>query len=238
VINDKAPSVVYGLDWQCQVTEVIDLGVPVRDTEDLARTPDGTLWIGDMGGNKFRRTAVQLYKRTIDGLVTGYRLDYPDGPHDAEALMISPLGQVVIVTKRRDGLSGIYTTALPKSPRTRLSRVGTLNVRPLRPLNTGSLVVTGAAVSPSGQQFALRTYTTAYEWDIPDGNIVHALRHDAPRAVQLAPTQQGEAISYSIDGNFLLATSEKLPAPLNAVSILRAPVYLPVLVTTTTSRHP
>ena len=46
--------------------------------------------------------------------------DYPDGPHDAEALLLSGDGRPVIVTKELGGRSAIYTVdaALPPEPAT------------------------------------------------------------------------------------------------------------------------
>jgi hypothetical protein len=221
VMNDKGPGVIYEIGDDCGVEDVIHLGVRIRDTEDLARSPDGTIWVGDIGGNRFRRTVVKLFRLTPDGDVRTFRLSYPDGPHDAEALLISPSGELVIVTKRREGIAGIYTAPMPDRPWTRLRRVGSLDVRQLRPDHRGSQVVTGGAVAADGGHFVLRTYTTAYEWDMPDGDIASALLHGDPRAIPLAETLQGEAVTYSQDGNYLLTTGERLPAPVHAVEIVR-----------------
>ncbi|MDQ1656971.1 MAG: hypothetical protein QOD41_2054 [Cryptosporangiaceae bacterium] len=222
VLNDKAPAAIFGLDWNCQVRKVIDLGLRVYDTEDLGRSPDGTLWVGDIGGNVYRRPSVLLDKRTPDGTVSTVQLDYPDGPHDAEALMISQLGDAVIVTKQRDGHSGIYTVPLLAGvPRHELRFAGSLDLRAMRPSSKASVLVTGGAVAAGGRHVVIRTYSDAYEWDAPDGNIVAAMLAGPPRTIPLAPTRQGESITYSIDGRYLLTSTEKLPAPLHAVTITR-----------------
>jgi hypothetical protein len=227
VINDKAPAAIYGLDWSCQVRDVIDLGVRVFDTEDLGRSPDGTLWVGDIGGNVYRRPSVLLYKHTPAGEVSTVQLDYPDGPHDAEALMISQRGDAVIVTKQRDGHSGIYTAPLVAGvPRLALRFAGSLDLHTMRPTSRSSLLVTGGAVAAGGQHVVIRTYSDAYEWDAPDGDLVAAMLAGPPRTVGLAPAQQGESITYSIDGRYLFTSTEKLPAPLHAVTIGR-PVTAP-----------
>ena len=54
-------------------------------------------------------------------------LRYPDGPHDAETLLVDPRrGDLYLVTKRADGRSGVYRAAapLPFGGRATLRRVG------------------------------------------------------------------------------------------------------------------
>jgi hypothetical protein len=220
-INDKAPALIYRLDERCAIVSTLSLHEPVLDTEDLAVGPDGSLWVGDIGGNKFSRTTVTLYQRLPHGGVEQYDLSYPDGPHDAEALLISRLGQLVIVTKKQNGQSLIFSAQLPLAPSSPLTLLGGVDVGALRPEHRGSRCVTGGAVSRDGGHFALRTYTTAYEWDAPDGDIIAALRGAQPRPVELAPTKQGEAIAYSADGTELLTGTERLPAPVHTMRIFR-----------------
>jgi hypothetical protein len=221
VINDKAPPLIFRLDASCRVVGTINLGLGVRDTEDLAATRDGALWVGDIGGNNLRRTSVRVFRRLRSGLVQSFQLHYPDGAHDAEAMLISRTGQLLVVTKRPDGRSGVYAATFPLKGVSSLRLVARLDVASLRPRRRGSLCVTGASVAPSGNHFVLRTYTHAYEWDAPDGDLIRALRGRAPRAIPLASTRQGEAITYAGHDGSLLTASEKLPAPVHVVSIRR-----------------
>lgn len=220
-INDKAPALIYRLNHACRVVSTLSLGVRVRDTEDLAIGPDGSLWVGDIGGNNFSRTIVTMFRRLPRGGILRYYLRYPDGAHDAEAMMISKLGQLVIVTKRRDGRSRLYMARLPLASMSTMVSLGELNVAALRPGRRGSLCITGGAVARDGAHFALRTYTTAYEWDAPGGDIAAALTKRAPRAIPLARTRQGESITYSSDGSELLTGTERLPAPVHRLYIDR-----------------
>ena len=64
----------------------------------------------------------------------------------------------------------------------------------------GEVVVTGAATSPDRNRVALRTYTAAYEWDVPDGDVVKAITTTTPRLTPLPDEPQGEAIAYTVDG--------------------------------------
>jgi len=221
VVNDKPPATVYVLDRWCRVVGAIDFAVPVRDAEDLALGPDGALWLGDIGGNRFRRTEVCVYRRpATGGAVQRFALRYPDGPQNAEAFAVSHTGQVLIITKSTAGYSRVYAAAPPVAPAAQLGYVGTLDMRQLVTPGKGrSVQVTGASVAPDGQRVVLRTYTTAYEWGAPGGDLVTALLNGSPRAIALARTRQGEAVTYSPAGSALLTTTEGLPAAVHEVAV-------------------
>ena len=136
---------------------------------------------------------------------------YPDGPHDAEALLLDGRGRPFVVTK--EPLSGgVYTPAGPLTSRrpTALRRVATLSFLPTGsaggPVGAASQVlVTGGSVSADGRLVVLRTYTDAYVWSAPDGDIEVALS-GSPRRIPLPATAQGEAVAVAPDGRSLLTT--------------------------------
>ena len=75
----------------------------------------------------------------------------------------------------------------------------------------GSVTVTGAATSADGTAVALRTYTDAYLFPLPDGDV--AARFAAkPVRVPLPDEAQGEAIAFEPDGS-LLSGSEGAGPP-------------------------
>jgi hypothetical protein len=87
-------------------------GLKPRDWEALAAAEDGAgrpvLWVGDIGDNQSARERGILVHRVVepeelrDDVVrpTSYRLVYPDGPHDAETLLVDPrTGRLSVVTK-------------------------------------------------------------------------------------------------------------------------------------------
>ena len=57
------------------------------DPEDLGVSADGTIWVADTGDNRAERATVALHALRPDGGASLYRLTYPDGAHDAEALL-------------------------------------------------------------------------------------------------------------------------------------------------------
>jgi hypothetical protein len=139
-----------------------------------------------------------------------HRLRYPDGPHDAEALLVDPTGRPVIVTKEI-GSAGVYRPAAPPdgSGPTALELVGRLSLPASDttggPVGSiGSRVVTGAAASADGKVVALRSYTDAWLYPAPDGDPAMALTENpAPVRVPLPDEPQGEAIAFTADGSLV-----------------------------------
>ncbi|GAB2937592.1 hypothetical protein GCM10027047_37720 [Rhodococcus aerolatus] len=195
-----APQVVH-LDAGCAATGTTTADVDPYDVEDLAAGPDGTLWLADTGDNRRARDTVALL--VLDSAAVGetgvvlHRLTYPDGPHDAEALLVGRDGVPLVVTKEIGGAAGVYAATGPLATPgpTPLARVGTVTLGPTStpggPLGSfGSVLVTGGAVSPDGTALALRTYTDAWVYDAPDGDLLAALAR-TPLQVPLPTSRRG-----------------------------------------------
>jgi hypothetical protein len=212
---------VFFLDGKCKLVDVVSFPTLPRDPEDMAQAKDGTIWIADIGDNPDsgdRRTTVALWRlpKGADA-PTIYRLKYPDGPHDAEALVLAGDGTPIIVTKEL-GKAGIYTptAALKKGQTVELRKAGeftppkTTTSNPLGP--AGRLSVTGGANSPDGTRVVLRTYADAFEFDVAGGNVVEAITKGTARVTPLPDEPFGEAIAYSTDGKSFLTVSETAEA--------------------------
>jgi hypothetical protein len=110
--------------------------------------------------------------------------------------------------------------ALTSPGPTALESVGSLTVHatdtPGGPVGgIGSVLVTGAATTADGKILALRTYTDAYLYSAPDGNVLEGLKR-TPVRVPLPNEKQGEAIAFEPDGT-LLSGSEGVGEPIRAV---------------------
>ena len=213
-------------------------GALARDWEDMAAGPGpqpglSYLYVGDIGDNNMRRNEIIVYRveepiiAPADAASTksnpratkpavAIRLKYPDGKHDAEALLVHPTtGDLYIITKAALAPAGVYRIAaaatLQKSGVSILFRVGEVQV----PSMLGS-IITGGDISPDGYRVALCDYLTGYEMQLPEGSTTSfdAIWKQPIRPVNVGPRQQGEAICYRLDGGALLTTSEKLPTPL------------------------
>lgn len=225
-VNDGGSSLrVFELDRSCRVRRVVTAALDPYDVEDLARGRDGTLWLSDTGDNEASRATVAVERLRPDGSASLMRLRYPDGSHDAEALLAGPDGRLFVLTKEPLS-STVYATAAPYAPgRTvPLRKVATLSFGPSGtsggPVGAASQVlVTGGAVSPSGRLVAVRTYTDAYVWRVPDGDLEAALRSDRRTRIALPATAQGEAVTFAPDGRSLLTSTEGVPGPVHRVDL-------------------
>lgn len=227
-MNDGGDRVaVYLLDSACRVADVHTAAVDPYDPEDLAVGRDGTVWLADTGDNRTDRPTVALIALRPTGSTSVYRLTYPDGPHDAEALLLAPDGTPYIVTKEILGVSGVYRplAKLVAGGTVGLGKVSTVSVTltgtPGGPVGrAGQLMITGGAVAADGRRIALRTYTDAYVWPLTGSDVVSALSA-RPVRIPLPPSPQGESISFTRDGTQLVVASEVLPS---AVTLVPLPV--------------
>ena len=181
-------------------------GAEAADWEDIAVGPGGDLLVGDIGDNDARRGGIDVYRvpepRLADGAAatapaTRLRLTYPDGPHDAESLLADRrTGEIVIVTKRLSGRTGVYVA--------RRRRAARPPPRPCATPATSSLGLGGLAtagdVSADGATIAVRTYTARVRLDAPPGPL--AGRDDDGRRpcrgqAPLGGEGQGEALALS-----------------------------------------
>src|SRR4029079_4010028 len=89
---------------------------------------------------------------------TWYRFTYPDGPHDAEALLVGPDGRLLIAPK---GISG---QGLYQAPRELVTQDQGSNQ--LHRIASVPSLVTDGAYLPDGR-FVLRTYSAVYVYDRP-----------------------------------------------------------------------
>jgi hypothetical protein len=215
-------------------------GAQARDWEDIAAGPGpepgrAYLYAGDIGDNEERREFVTVYRfpepevTDADAASTqekpratapaeAIRLKYPDGAHNAEALLVHPTtGDLYVVTKGVDA-AGVYKLPAPfdASAVNTLARVATLR----GPGFFGALV-TGGDISPDGRRVALCDYASGYELALPEGSkSFDDVWRQKPTLVPLGVRRQGESVCYRLDGAALLATSEGAPSPLVEV-ILR-----------------
>jgi hypothetical protein len=217
--NDSGdPARFFAVDAQSGVT-LATYRVPGAtnvDWEDMAAAPDESgrpvLWFADIGDNRGRRTSVSLYRvpeprvdrrRPPAVLTTSpavrLTLRYPDGPHDAEALLVDARrGSFYVATKSLSGATSVYGAPLRAGRSTELRLVRTLSLGP------GS-AVTGGAVAPAGDFLVLRTYAEALGWPLGTGGVPIALT-GPPRRTPLPASPQGESAAFRSDGSLLVGS--------------------------------
>ena len=203
--NDSGDPVLFALDDTGEVTGRVQLaGARVEDWEAVAVGACGAgscIYVGDIGDNDASRQRITVYRvdepAQASGTVRAEALHatYPDGPHDAEALIVDRDGRLVIVTKGETGPVSLYR--FPASPEAggvaRLERIGD-------PRGGGRAAkgqrITDAAISPDGQWVALRTTATL---SLHRAAELLAGKWSEITRVELAPLKepQGEGVTFA-----------------------------------------
>lgn len=189
--------------------EGIDPYDPEALAPGVAEAGEPALFLGDVGDNLKQRPDVSVFRFTepgalADGAVeaTWFRFTYPDGPHDAEALLVHPgTGRVLIATKDAFG-GGLYRA--PADPVTADEGSNRL----VRVADVPSLVTDGAYL-PDGR-FALRTYGSVFVYDRPGHQVATA-------TLPLQP--QGESLAVDGDRGIFLVGSEGPQSTVYAVPV-------------------
>jgi len=214
---DKSKIRIWYLSPTCHELRSIGYPTPAYDPEDAALGHDGTVYIADIGDNGRHRSSIAIWSlRPGHTIPTIKRYAYPDGPHDAEALLLAADDSPIIVTK--DPLrAGLYVPAGPG----KLRRVGTFTLTPTDTSSgvgaLGGFVVTGGANSADRRKVTLRSYNDAYEWGVPDGDVVKAITTTSPTITPLPNETQGESIAYAPDGTSFYTVSDQETQPVHAV---------------------
>ena len=161
---------------------------------------NGRLYVGDIGDARGDRSAISVYRLEALGYGTSapftqWTLHYPDGPHDALAMMVSPRGNVWIVTKGDPG--GFYYAPAPADS-------GEYEL--IWESEAPSWVTDGVFIDPT--TVVLRTYNSVLRLDMTLYTVT---------AQQAAPEQpQGESVTTSLDGSGLLLGSRNEPLLIKA----------------------
>jgi hypothetical protein len=184
-----------------------------RDWEDMtvadgpvAGTP--CIYLADIGDNN--RTALQysIYRfaeppATMDTVFACDNIifQYPDGAHDAEALLVDNTTKDIYIITKQDMLSRVYKLPYPQNT----TGINTA-------ILTGSLSfngVTGAAFSPGGNEILIRTYTSVYYWKRNAGQSIEQALGQHPVALSIQFEPQGEAICFKNDDTGFFTLSER-----------------------------
>lgn len=227
--NDSGDTArIFAFDKRGQTIATIDLqGVTAIDCEDMAISKAGgrsKLYLGDIGDNSQRRSNILVYRfdepttlaRELHAKPEILEFEYPDGPHNAESLLVHPTtGAITIVAKTDKGPSGIYTTGPNPPPgKIKLTRVGQIEIS--FPIKEAKLI-TGGSWSSDGKYVALRTYVTAYEYPAKSDKWWTAKAKTIPVPFQ----KQGESIAYLRDGSKVLTSSEGSPCVVDFTAVSR-----------------
>jgi hypothetical protein len=219
VSNDGDSGRVYAIRTGGKLIAELRLPVRVLDVEELTLGPGPAhgadyLYVGDIGDNDSRRfevTVVRLREPVVDSTLEEkveqaeqFRLAYPDGPHDAEAMFVDPESKTLfIVTKESQGgrLYCVALDALKDRVQSKLKLLGRVRADS----------VSGAAISPDGRRIVLRREEHGWLWNRQPGASVAEALQGAPQVVTVRGRRQGkngEAVAFRGDSRGYLTLSE------------------------------
>lgn len=168
----------------------------VTDVEAIAPGRRGDVWVGDVGDNRGDRSTVAVYhvparKGRLPERVDAPKFDlvYPDGPHDAETLLVDPrTGRLFVVSK------AILGGTVYRAP----ARLDAHRPNQLTAVAPASSVVTDGSFFPDGRHVILRNYGSASVYTFPGFRRLGSM--------SLPRQRQGEGIAVGATGCIYLSS--------------------------------
>lgn len=195
-------------------------GVGNRDWEDIClgpgKEPNTTyVYVGEIGDNNGVHPSIFIYYFEEPDLANEtqyaarsiaadkiYKAEYtyPDGPKDAETLMIDPWTKDLYIVSKRTAKSILYRAKFPHVG-------GELEKLAVFPFNWA----VGGDISADGTKIAIKDRYNIYFWEREQGqSIVDAMRV-APQKLPYIVEPQGESVAWSLDGKEYFTLSEASP---------------------------
>jgi hypothetical protein len=199
----------------------------VHDCEDIAVGPGPVkgksyVYMGDIGDNNSKRQYITVYrmeeKKTwiknsqSKANAAPIHFKYPDGPRDAETLMIDPVEKLIyIVSKRQDSVT-VYTS--PLNYKTNDTLVLTKRCKLFFPGYKLFKWITAGDISKDGRQVLIKSYVKVYYWKRDGNEPIWKTLQKKPRILPYIQEKQGEAIGFTPDGKGYYTTSEGVYSPI------------------------
>lgn len=203
-------------------------GYGVFDCEDIAVGPGPAkgksyVYMGDIGDNYSARPYITVYRmlekkewatksKSNAEDAAPIHLKYPDGPKDAETLMIDPIEKLMyIVSKRQDSVT-VYTTPLnyKVNDTVMMTKRCKLFFKGLKLFKW----ITAGDISKDGQQVLIKSYTKVYYWKRNGDEPIWQTVQRVPQQLPYTQEKQGEAIGFTPDGKGYYTCSEGVYTPI------------------------
>ncbi|MEJ8756858.1 hypothetical protein WG947_07630 [Pontibacter sp. H259] len=182
-------------------------GVANRDWEDIALSGD-ELYLADIGDNLNAHPTCTIYKFTEPDAATNVVTDiqqitykYPDGAHDAEALLVDPATKDIYIITKRDQPSEIYRLTYPYS----LTKTNTAELVGTLPYNG----VVSAAISADGKGIIVKTYANIFYYNRSGKEPISKVLQKKLTTLPYKIEPQGEAVTFSAEKKGYFTLSEK-----------------------------
>ncbi|MDX2046129.1 MAG: hypothetical protein SFU87_05055 [Chitinophagaceae bacterium] len=188
-------------------------GTRNRDWEDMA-VSNGPLagksyiYIADVGDNGLTYGQYFIYRfeepaMSVDTVKAWDKLTftYPDGPHDAEAILVDPDTKDIFIITKRETQSNIYRFAYPQNT----SAVNTVEFMGKLAYNS----VVSAALPPDGKSVVIKTYLGIFQYERTKGETIDKALQKSYKTLPYLMEQQGEAICFKNDNSGYFTLSER-----------------------------
>ena len=245
VHNDGPRSELYLVSTNGLFFGTFGFSQAMSDFEDIAIGPGpeaGTDYVygGDIGDNAALRTEVHVFRfaeprvtqptgelvSVNENIIT---LVYPDGAHDAEALLVDPITGDLFIASKEPGIFHLY-----KATQAQLNSGDFVQLALVQTGNFGP--VSGGDISPDGAQIILRYETEARLWHRRPGESVESALGRTPEKIPVIGTPlepNGEGISFAPDSRSYYTISEGFSpviyffTPLDQPRFAKAPEKIP-----------
>ncbi|SEW55048.1 hypothetical protein [Chitinophaga arvensicola] len=214
---------VFLLNSKAELISTVKLeDVSNRDWEDIAEGIGPVkgkhyVYVGDIGDNNGIRKHIRIYrfpepeqlpeehvKITPDVLT----LEYPNGPRDAESLMVDPISQQIYILSKREKEISLY-------------KAGTVSFKDGDKVTLEKLIklpytwIVSGDISKDGHHIVIKTLTTVYYWHRNANESVETAMSKAAKKLPYFPERQGEGIAILPDNSGYITISEGKNVPLN-----------------------
>jgi hypothetical protein len=200
----------------------------VLDCEDITVGPGPVkgksyVYMGDIGDNGSVRKYITVYRMEEQKSWIGtdsvlkvnpvpVHFKYPDGPRDAETLMIDPIEKLIYIVSKRTDSVAVYTAPLSFKANDTLTLTKRCKIyfNGFKPFKW----ITAGDISKDGQQVLLKDYVKVYYWKREDKEPIWKTMQRKPAELPYQQEKQGEAIGFTPDGKGYYTTSEGVFAPI------------------------
>lgn len=224
VHNDRGLDQFHAVGTNGQFLGTWIIGDTVDDFEDIAMGPGPVpglqyLYCGDIGDNAATRANIRVYRTEEPAVylyeaanpltrnlptVEKFTLTYPDGSHNAEALLVDPLTGDLFVATKETGRSRLY-----RATQAQLKDGTTIQME--FAVQVDFHIASAGDISPNGKEVLLRQEEFAEIWHRGSNQTVAQALQTEPDLVPVVGTPiepNGEGVGFAADGRGYYTVSE------------------------------
>ncbi len=180
-----------------------------RDWEDITMDK-GNIYIGEIGDNDAKRKVYRIYQIVEPKMdststytvprdsINKMKFMYENGPRDAETLIYDYSNDELVIITKRDKDAFVYS--FPFKPGKELQTIAPSGTIPFTRFTAGNS-------KPNGE-FVIKNYDYIVYWKGSNKSILTRLMNESPVRIPYNSEPQGEAITFTLDGDLITATEK------------------------------